>query len=69
MSGLATFIGCWNCRSRNFLARKIAIWRDPKLHGNDMFADTLIDRLKKVALLVSVLSPRYLKSEWTRREL
>src|SRR5436853_5491235 len=45
------------------------IWRDPKLSGNDLFADTLIDRLKRVAILVSVVSPRYLKSEWTLREL
>src|SRR6185295_20018894 len=45
------------------------IWRDPKLSGNDLFADTLVDKLKKVALLVSVVSPRYLKSEWTIREL
>jgi hypothetical protein len=45
------------------------IWRDPKLSGNDLFADALVERLKRVAILVSVISPRYLKSEWTIREL
>lgn len=45
------------------------IWRDPKLQGNDYFADTILDRLPKVAALVSVLSPRYVQSEWCNREL
>lgn len=45
------------------------IWRDPKLQGNDYFADTLIESLPKVAALVSVLSPRYVHSEWCTREL
>ena len=45
------------------------IWRDPKLHGNDVFAEALLDRLRHVAVLVSIISPCYVKSEWTRREL
>ncbi|MBT9316332.1 TIR domain-containing protein [Leptothoe spongobia] len=46
------------------------IWRDRQnLQGNDYFGDEIIERLPKVALLVSVLSPRYLKSEWCSREL
>jgi hypothetical protein len=45
------------------------IWRDPKLQGNDYFADTILDRLPRVAALVSVLSPRYIQSEWCNREL
>src|SRR5271165_3044634 len=45
------------------------IWRDPKLQGNDFFADTLIERLRSVAALISVVSPRYVRSEWARREL
>jgi len=45
------------------------IWRDQKLTGNDVFADTLLDQLKRVAVLITIVSPRYVKSEWTRREL
>lgn len=45
------------------------IWRDPKLQGNDYFADTILDRLPRIAALVSVLSPRYVQSEWCNREL
>ena len=45
------------------------IWRDPKLQGDDFFAETLMERLKRVVALISVVSPRYVKSEWTRKEL
>jgi hypothetical protein len=48
---------------------KPKIWRDLKLQGNDIFADTIVDRLPRVAALVSVLSPRYAQSEWCNREL
>lgn len=45
------------------------IWRDPKLQGNDFFADTILDRLPRIAALLSVVSPRYVQSEWCNREL
>ena len=45
------------------------IWRDRKLSGNEIFAETLVTRLSKVSLLVVVLSPPYIKSEWCLREL
>ncbi|HEX4948412.1 MAG TPA: TIR domain-containing protein [Blastocatellia bacterium] len=45
------------------------IFRDPKLQGNDVFADVLMDRIQQSGILVSILSPRYLKSEWCAREL
>jgi hypothetical protein len=45
------------------------IFRDPKLQGNDIFADVLTSRLQKCGILLSVITPRYLKSEWCSREL
>jgi len=45
------------------------IWRDPKLQGNDFFAETLVERLQRVAALITVVSPRYVRSEWALREL
>lgn len=45
------------------------IWRDRKLQGNDVFAETLVARLSKSAILVAVISPRYVKSDWCRKEL
>ena len=51
------------------LGRKAEIWRDRKLTGNDVFADEIVAQFPKTALLVSVLSPRYIESDWCRREL
>ncbi|HEX3527773.1 MAG TPA: hypothetical protein VH988_11965 [Thermoanaerobaculia bacterium] len=56
-------------RVGQLLGEKPRIWRDPKLQGNDFFADTILERLPKVGALVSVLSPRYVQSEWCTREL
>lgn len=56
-------------RLNQLLGEEVKIWRDRKLQGNDVFADTLSGQLGKVAILVSVLSPRYVKSEWCLREL
>ena len=56
-------------RVAQLLGKHPHIWRDPKLQGNDIFARTLAERLHQVAALVTVVSPRYVKSEWTLREL
>jgi hypothetical protein len=56
-------------RVGQLLGKSPHIWRDPKLAGNDLFETTLIEKLKQVAVLVTVVSPRYIKSEWTMREL
>ena len=56
-------------RLAQLLGRQPRIWRDPKLSGNDVFADRLVDRLPEVAILISIVSPRYLKSDWCLREL
>jgi TIR domain len=51
------------------LGEKARIWRDEKLDGNDIFADEIVGQFAKTALLVSILSPRYVRSEWCTREL
>jgi len=56
-------------RLGQLLGRDAAIWWDPKLQGNDYFAITLVERLQRVAALVTVVSPRYCKSEWGRKEI
>ena len=57
------------CRVSQLYGDQATVWRDEKLHGNDVFAESLIARLATVAVLVSVCSPRYLHSEWCLREL
>ena len=56
-------------RVAQLLGKETRIWWDPKLQGNDVFALTLVDQLKRVAALIAVISPRYVRSEWGRREL
>jgi len=51
------------------LGRKPEIWRDIKLSGNDIFADEILQQFPKTALLISVLTPRYVESEWCTREV
>ena len=58
-----------NIRLSQLLGERVKIWRDLKLQGNEVFSDTLVERLKKTAILVSIISPRYLKSDWCLREL
>ncbi len=45
------------------------IWRDDKLQGNDVFADEIVDQFSQTAVFVSVLTPRYLNSEWCKKEV
>jgi hypothetical protein len=51
------------------LGRKALIWRDKKRAGNDVFADEIVAQFPKTALLISVLTPRYVESEWCTREV
>ena len=50
------------------LGHTAKIWRDDKLHGNDVFADEIVNQFAQTAVLVSVLTPRYLNSDWCTRE-
>jgi len=48
---------------------KVRIWRDNKLQGNDVFADEIIEQFAQTAALVTVLTPRYLNSDWCIKEV
>ena len=48
---------------------KAMIWRDNKLQGNDVFADEIVAQFSRTAVLVSVLTPRYLNSDWCTKEV
>ena len=51
------------------LGEEARIWRDQKLDGSDVFDDAIEAQLAGTAILVSILTPRYVKSEWCRREV
>lgn len=46
----------------------VTIWRDAKLGGMDLFSDEIFAQLKSTALLVSIVSPRGIKSNWCQDE-
>jgi len=50
------------------LGHTAKIWRDDKLQGNDVFTDEIISQFTQTAVLVSILTPRYLNSDWCTRE-
>ena len=66
---ISNFHRALEIRVAQLWGEKPKIWRDPKLQGNDVLAEELVARLANVALLVSILTPRYLKSEWCTREV
>lgn len=56
-------------RVGQLLGKESSVWRDPKIQGNDFFDEKIVERIKRVALLVSIFTPRYVRSEWCTREL
>lgn len=50
------------------LGREAKIWRDEKLQGNDVFSNEIVAQFKQSAVLVSIVTSRYLNSEWCTRE-
>ena len=51
------------------LGEPAKIWRDEKLSGTDVYDDKIVNEFKNAKVMVSVLSPRYIKSEWCNKEL
>ena len=51
------------------LGHPATIWRDRRLSGNEIFSNEIAEQLAKSAILVSVLSPCYVESEWCKREI
>ena len=66
---ISTFHRGLEIRLAQLRGEKPRIWRDQKLQGNDDFSDTILEQFPNLAALVSILSPRYVKSAWCLREL
>lgn len=56
-------------RLAQLIGRKPVIWRDAKLQGNDDFSQEILDQFPNIALLVSIVSPRYVRSDWCVKEV
>jgi hypothetical protein len=56
-------------RLRQLLGEEPSIWRDTELRGNDLFDDEIADRFRDARLFISVVSPRYVRSDYCQKEL
>lgn len=56
-------------RLAQLLGRESKVWRDPTIQENDDFAKLILEQVRSTAALIAVVSPRYVRSEWARREL
>jgi hypothetical protein len=56
-------------RLAQLLGEPLSVWRDPKLRGNETIDDSIRKHIYQAAILLAILSPRYLKSESCRFEL
>jgi hypothetical protein len=57
-------------RVEKLLGAEVRIWRDDReLRGNELFAQRIYSRFPKTGILVSVVSPRYVQSDWCLSEL
>ena len=60
---------CLEIRLGQRLGRQPHVLMNPKLDGQDFSPETHLAALQECAAFVSVVSPRYLRSEWALREL
>ena len=51
------------------MGSEVKIWRDTSLQGNDDFSEEIQQKLPHTAIMVSVFTPRYVKSGWCKREV
>lgn len=67
------WVDCLHDRLKNrltqLLGREARIWRDPRLGGNQVFDATISEALEKTAIVVAVLTPRYILSDSCQREI
>jgi len=51
------------------VGRRTSVWRDKRLTGTEVFAGEIEQQLRSSAVLISVISPGYMQSDWCNREL
>jgi hypothetical protein len=64
-----SFVRRLSLRLEQLIGKEPAVWRDARLQGNEYFAGSIGDGISSTLLLLSVISPRYVNSEWCRGEL
>src|SRR5688572_29804466 len=54
---------------RQKLGGRVVVWWDDRLSGADLFPIEIASQVKSTGVLVALISPSYLESEWCRKEL
>jgi len=67
------WVDTFHAQLENFVrvrvGKPVEVWRDKRLTGAEVFSDEIEQQLRKSAVLVSIVSPGYLQSQWCNREL
>ena len=57
------------CYLSTEIAAEARLWRDDRLRGHEIFGAEIVAQFPRTALLIAVVSPRYIESDWCLREL
>jgi hypothetical protein len=67
------WVDIFHAQLQNFVnvhvGRRTNIWRDRRLTPAEVFSDEIEQQLRSSAVMISIISPGYLQSEWCNREL
>jgi hypothetical protein len=67
------WVDIFHAQLQNFIdvhvGQRTKVWRDKRLTGAEVFSEEIEEQLRSSAVLVTVISPGYLHSEWCNREL
>lgn len=67
------WVDIFHAQLQNFVnvhvGRRTKVWRDRRLTGVEVFSDEIERQLRSSAVLIAVISPGYMQSEWCNREL
>lgn len=66
---IANFHRALEIRLAQLTGRKLVIWRDPRLQGNHVFDRHIVEQFEQSAVMIAILSPRYVTSEWCLKEM
>ncbi|HAA23289.1 MAG TPA: hypothetical protein DCP28_32670 [Cytophagales bacterium] len=56
-------------RLSQILGKQPVIWRDKELQGNSDFDPEIVSQFAKLRAIISILTPRYVQSEWCVKEV
>ncbi len=56
-------------RLEQTIGHDLNVWRDERLTGNEVFGPEIAAQLPKLKVMISIVTPRYVESDWCKSEL